>query len=71
MKTSTKPDQAPSSEWKPQAQSSEQVDQGLRKAFQQALKENAESPDFIAVPNRYSATPTMRMSLMKMISGDS
>jgi hypothetical protein len=38
MATATKPSQAPG-DWKPQAQSAEQVAEGLRQAFRQALKE--------------------------------
>jgi len=43
MATAIKPAQAPG-DWKPQAQTAEQVAEGLRQAFRQALKEGVIAP---------------------------
>lgn len=43
MATLTKPPQA-TSDWKPQAQTEEEVAEGLREAFRQAVKEGVVTP---------------------------
>jgi hypothetical protein len=46
MATAIKPAQAPG-EWKPQAQTEEQVAEGLREAFRQAVREGVVTPQSI------------------------
>jgi hypothetical protein len=46
MATATKPAHAPG-DWKPQAQTEEQVAEGLREAFRQAVREGVVTPQSI------------------------